>query len=171
MASTGKTLNIKDCVWVVVFRAIVAHLEQDREFARVVGKDRMASWKGVPGDQTPDVPSLGKPIVRLTPMPGDVQWFTPDSQSGMLSVLVELDVATMCVDDVANLWNLISDALQPGTMSGAVKFSQVLVLSGAETGEILFNNPGFRVVAGKDTEGYFSAEGTFQLRIILPILE
>ncbi len=171
MADSRKTLKINDCVWTVVFRAIVSHLERDREFARVVGKERLASWKGLPGDQTPDAPSVGRPIVRLTPMPSGVDWFTPDSQSGMLSVLVELDIATMCVDDCANLWNLISDALQPGTLEGTTKFSTILVNAGCETGEILFSNPGFMIKAGADAEGYFATQGTFQVRIILPMNE
>src|SRR3954451_5340931 len=129
-----KTLKTNVSVWTKVFRRLVQQLESDPEIRRVVGVDRLRSWKATPGDKAPFQPALGAPVIRLTPRPSGVDWYSPDVQAGTLSVLVELAVMSLCIDDVADLWDLLVIAVGPcqGTLA------QDLIALGAETGEAFF---------------------------------
>jgi hypothetical protein len=160
----SKTLKAKTSVWTAVFRKIVAQLEADPDVTRVVGKDRLRSWKGVPADKAPFAPAVGAPIVRLTPQPQSVEWYSEDAQAGTLTVLVELAVASLCIDDVADLWDLIVAALGP-----CDGFALALIPLGAETGEIVFSEPAFDARPDAEPEGTFLATGRFQLKVIRPL--
>ena len=89
-----KTLKTKASAWTKVFRRIVFQLELDPDIRRVVGADRVRSWKGLPGDRSPFAPASGKPVLRLTPNPRGVDWYSPDTQAGTLYVLVEMGVTS-----------------------------------------------------------------------------
>lgn len=157
-----KTLKTNDCVWTQVFRRIVRQVELDAEIRRVVGGDRIRSWKGVPADKSPLVPATGAPLMRLTPNPSGVDWYSPDSQAGTLSVQVEIYVASLCIDDVANLWDLVVVACSPCQPG----FAQALIAAGAETGEIVFGDPAFDPRPDVEPEGYFAATGRLRLTVI-----
>jgi hypothetical protein len=157
-----KTLKVQLSNWTRVFRRIIEQLECDPEIRRVVGTDHLRSWKGVPGDRAPLSPSSGSPIIRLTPNPGDVDWYSPDTQAGLLAVRVELAVQSLCIDDVADLWDLIVSALSPESNTLCAD----LRTAGAETGEIVFNAPAFDPQPSAEPEGQFFAIGRFQLRVL-----
>lgn len=157
-----KTLKTNPSVWTNVFRAIVKQLETDADFARVVGKDKLRSWNGSTADKAPFVPSLGSPVVRLTPMPSNVGWYSEDSQSGTLRVKVELAIASLCIDDCLDLWDLIVWALRAGNKG----FALALVALGGETGEIVFSDPAVDAQPDAQPEGMFYAVGSFDLRVI-----
>ena len=72
---------------------------------------------------------------------------------------VELAIATLCVDDVADLWDLIGWALRPGNDG----FGQALIAAGAETGEIVFSDPAATPNPDSEPEGTFIAVGSFDL--------
>ena len=157
-----KTLKTSSSVWTAVFRRIVAHLEQDPNIRRVVGSDRVRSWKGVPGDKAPFSPATGQPVLRLTPNPQGVDWYSPDTHAGTLYVLVELAVISLCIDDVADLWDLVVAALAPSDMT----LVSDLVAAGAETGEIVCSDPAFDPQPAAQPEGCFFATGRLHLRVL-----
>lgn len=157
-----KTLRTNQSAWIKVFRKVIATLETDPDFRRVVGQDSLRSWSGIPGDKAPMEPSLGRPVVRLTPNPSAVEWYDPSSQVGTLSVRVEVVVQSLCVDDCIDLYDLIEQALLPGR--GTLR--QELVALGAETGEIVFSDPAFDPKPEVEPDGYIVGEGRFHIRIL-----
>lgn len=157
-----KSLKTNQSVWTKVFRRLVQQLKTDPEFKRVVGIENLRSWEGVAGDKDPFAAPGAKPVVRLTPQPRGVDWYSEDSQAGTLYVLVEMCVQSLCIDDVADLYDLVVAALRPGNGS----LMQELIALGAETGEIVFSDPAFDPQPGTDAEGYFLASGHFQLKLI-----
>jgi hypothetical protein len=157
-----KSLKTNSCAWTKVFRRIVKQIETDPDLRRVVGVDHIRSWRGVPGDKSPFTPSSGAPILRLTPQPRNVNWYSPDSQIGTLFVAVELAVQSLSIDDVVDLYDLIVQALRPSNDT----LTRELVALGAETGEIVFSDPAFDAQPGAEPEGMFYATGQFQLRVI-----
>ena len=106
----SKSLKTPSSVWSKVFRRIVLQLENDPFVKRVVG-DNLRSWKGVPGDKAPFEPKANAPVVRLTPQPRNVDWYSPDMQCGDLWVQVELGVQSLCIDDMADLWDILVNAI------------------------------------------------------------
>lgn len=110
----AKSLKTPTSVWTKVFRRIVQQLETDANVRRVVG-DNLRSWKGVPADKAEFAPTSAAPVVRLTPQPQGVEWYSPDEQVGTLFVQVEIGVQTLCIDDVIDVWDLIVGAAQPGS--------------------------------------------------------
>src|SRR5689334_8906350 len=98
-----KQLKTNPSVWTKVFRRIIQQLENDPDVKRIVGLQNLRSWKGIPGDKAPFEPSQNAPVVRLTPNPSSVDWYSPDMQAGTLYVLVEMAVPSLCVDDIADL--------------------------------------------------------------------
>jgi hypothetical protein len=167
----AKSLKTTPSVWTKVFRRIVQQLENDPDVRRVVGIQNLRSWKGVDGDKAPLVPSQNAPVVRLTPNPRDVEWYSPDMQVGTLAVLVQVAVSSLCVDDVADLWDVLVHALLPGgpSVCGGTSFELDLVAVGAETGEIVFSEPAFDAKPEHGTQGMFLAEGHFQLQLLRSI--
>jgi hypothetical protein len=162
-----KTLKTNTSAWTAVFRRIVQQLETNADIQRVVGRDRLRSWKGVPMDKAPFEPTASAPVVRLTPQPQDVDWYSPDMQAGTLRVRVELGVQSLCIDDVADLWDLIVQVLRPGASdSQGNPFALDLVALGAETGEIVFGEPAVDPQPSAEPEGYFFAQGHFHLRML-----
>jgi len=157
-----KTLRTNASAWTKVFRRLVQQLESDPDVRRVVGADRVRSWKGTPGDKSPFVPASGQPVLRLTPNPNGVDWYSPDAQAGTLYVLVELAVASLCIDDVADLWDLVVAALSP---SGRALMTD-LIAAGAETGECVFSDPAFDPQPAAQPDGQFLATGRFHLRVL-----
>jgi hypothetical protein len=155
-----KSLKTSLSVWTRVFRRIVQQLKTDPDFRRVVADFR--SWEGVPGDKTPPNPNVGAPFVRLTPQPMGVDWYSEDTQAGTLYVLVEIVVSSLCVDDVADLWDVVVQALRPGNGT----LCRDLIAVGAETGEIVFSDPAFDPQPAAESEGQFSATGRFHLRLL-----
>jgi hypothetical protein len=167
-----KSLKTPSSVWTLVFRRIVQQLENDASIKRVVGQQNVRSWKGVPGDKAPFAPTPGAPVVRLTPNPRNVDWYSPDLTVGTLYVRVELAVQSLSIDDVADLWDIVVQALQPGgpaVPSSGVSFAQDLVALGAETGEIVCSDPALDPQPEASDEGLFLAAGAFRLRIMRPV--
>jgi hypothetical protein len=160
-----KTTKTNPSVWTKVFRRIVQQLENDPDIRRVIGVDNIRSWKGVPADKAPFAPSATGPVMRLTPNPSNVDWYSPDTQSGVLSVLVEIAINSLSIDDVSDVWDLIVQALRPGNL-GAPGLAQDLVGLGAETGEIVFADPALDPQPAAKPEGQFLAAGRFHLRLL-----
>jgi hypothetical protein len=156
-----KSLKTPACAWTKVFRRIVQQVEADPDLRRVIGLDNIRSWKGVPGDRNPFAPGDSAPVLRLTPQPRNVSWYSPDTQMGTLCVTVEVAVRSLSIDDVADLYDLIVAALRPSDS----RLVQDLVDLGAETGEIVFSDPAFDAQPGAEPEGAFFAAGRFQLRV------
>jgi hypothetical protein len=156
-----KALQTKASVWSKVFRRIVQQIEQNPDIRRVVGVDNIRSWSGVDADKAPMVPSSGAPIIRLTPNPANVSWYDPSSQAGTLTVRVEIVIQSLCVDDVADLWDLIVVAIRPGNYP----FTHQLVELGAITGEAVFFQPAVDPKPEAQPEGYLLAEGRFRLDV------
>jgi hypothetical protein len=157
-----KSLKTNASVWTKVFRRLVQQLENDPDIRRVVGVDNIRSWKGIPGDSAAFAPQAGKAIMRLSPQPRHVDWYSPDSQSGHLVVIVELAVGSLAIDDVNDLYDLVVNALRPGNGTLALD----LVAQGAETGEIVFDDPAFDPHPEADPQGTFYAVGQFQLNVL-----
>jgi hypothetical protein len=166
-----KSLKTNQSVWTKVFRRIVQQVENDPDAKRVIGPTNIRSWKGVPGDKAPFNPAQNQPVVRFTPNPRDVVWYSPDMQTGTLWVLVEMAVASLSIDDVSDLWDVIVHALLPGgpSLTEGTSFELDLVALGAETGEIIFSDPAFDPQPTRAAEGVFLASGHFQLRILRSI--
>jgi hypothetical protein len=162
----AKALRTRQSTWSAVFREVVAQFARDEEVRRVVGPHNIRSWAGVPDDKAPLIPTGTAPVVRFTPEPRNVTWYSPCAQYGMLRVRVELAVASLCIDDVLDLWDLVVSAIGPGSTPG---FSTSLVPLGAETGEIQFTDPTIDPFPAADPEGLFLATGYFQLAVIRPI--
>jgi hypothetical protein len=162
-----KSLKTAASVWTKVFRRIVQQLENDHDVKRIVGRN-LRSWKGEPGDKAPFEPSSNAPVVRLTPNPQGVDWYSPDMQAGSLAVRVELAVPSLCVDDVADLWDVVIAALVPHgpSVGGGPSFGLDLVSLGAETGEIVFSDPAYDPRPLDSAEGYFYGVGGFHLRVL-----
>jgi hypothetical protein len=146
-------------------KSLKTQLEIDPIVKRVVGPN-LRSWKGVQVDKAPFEPTSDAPVVRLTPQPRNVNWYSPDSQIGELHVDVELAVQTLSIDDVADLWDILVNALRPNAPSSMnCAFWQDLIPLGAETGEIVFSDPAFVAKIDQD-EGFFLATGQFRLRVL-----
>lgn len=160
-------------MWTAVFRRIIQQVENNATIKRVVGLPNVRSWKGVPADKTAPVPTSSAPVLRFTPQPQNVEWYSPDLQDGTLAVLVELAVQSLCIDDVTDLWDIVVAALQPGgpaVPSTGISFSQDLIGLGAETGEIVFSDPAFDPRPEASDEGVFFAAGHFRLRTLRPVI-
>jgi hypothetical protein len=165
-----KSTKTNASVWTRVFRRIVQQIETDPDMRRIFGPDNVRSWKGVPADKAPFEPTASKPVARLTPNPSNVDWFDPATQAGTLSVLVELAVSSLCIDDVADLWETIVQAVRPGATDGAGNsFALDLVALGAETGEIVFSDPAIDPRPEAEPEGRFFATGRFRLGVLRPL--
>jgi hypothetical protein len=163
----AKSLKTPTSVWTAVFRRIIQQLKNDTAIKRVVGLDHLRSWEGVPADKSEFVPTSNAPVVRLTPQPRNVDWYSPDMQSGELWVQVELAVQTLCIDDVADLWDIVVNAIRPGALNATGgPFVQDLVAAGAETGEIVFSDPAFDPQPQASDDGFFFAAGHFRLRLL-----
>lgn len=156
----GKTINTVASNFTKVFRRIVAQLHHDNRFRGVIGGG-LRSWDGSDVDRQLATPSLGKPIVRLTPIPTGVTWLDESSQVGTLGVRVEIFVAGTCIDDVIDLWDAIVTALRPADDV----FTLALKGLGAETGEILFANPAVDAKPEKQPAGELLGTGLFQLAV------
>jgi hypothetical protein len=89
-------------------------------------------------------------------------------QAGTLAVAVELAVMSLCVDDVADLWDVLVAALVPDgpSVGGGTSFALDLMTLGAETGEIVFSDPAFDARPADEPEGYFFAAGKLHLRLL-----
>ena len=161
-----KSLKTPASAWTAVFRRIVQQVEADPNLRRVVGPENVRSWKGVPADKAPFAPATNAPVVRLTPRPTSVDWYSPDAQLGTLEVLVEIAVQSLCIDDVADLWDLFVNALAPGAADGSSSFALALVALGAETGEIVFSDPALDPRPDSEPDGFFYASGLFHLRVL-----
>jgi hypothetical protein len=159
-----KSLKTNQSAWTKVFRRIVRQLEQDADVRRVVGVQNIRSWKGEPGDKAPFEPSSSAPVVRLTPMPRGVDWYSEDAQAGDLTVAVEIAVQSLCIDDVTDLWDLLVAALS----AAHDPFTRDLVAAGAETGQVVFSDPAFDPQPAAKPEGQFFAAGSFRLKVIRP---
>jgi hypothetical protein len=163
----AKSLKTPTSVWTAVFRRIIQQLENDPNVRRAVGLHNLRSWKGVPGDKNEFAPTSNAPVVRLTPQPRNVDWYSPDMQSGDLWVQVELAVQSLCIDDVADLWDILVNAIRPGALdSTGGLFAQDLVTLGAESGEIVFSDPAFDPKPQASDDGFFFAAGHFRLRLL-----
>ncbi len=166
-----KSLRTNQSVWTRVFRRIVQQVQNDPEIKRVFGMS-IRSWTGDPNgsDKDPMEPSLGKPIVRLTPQPQNVSWYSESEQWGTLHVQVELAIASLAIDDTIDAYDLFVSALRPDTPSvggdGGGNFGLDLVSLGAETGEIVFSDPAFDPRPDAQPTGYFLAVGGFRLQVI-----
>jgi hypothetical protein len=160
-----KSLKTPQSVWSAVFRRIVRQLKDDPDVRRVVGAQNLRSWEGVPADKAPLTPGAGAPLVRVTPQPDHVGWYSPDAQVGLLIVRVELAVLSLCIDDVIDLWDLLVGALQPGDGT----LASDLVALGAETGEIVFTDPATDPRPDASPEGQFLAQGYFALNVLRPV--
>jgi hypothetical protein len=163
-----KSLKTPQSVWTKVFRRIVQQAENDPAVRRVVGPN-IRSWKGVQSDRTPMEPSSDAPVLRLTPQPRNVEWYSPNAQLGQLYVQVEIAVQSLCIDDVADLWDIVVQSLQPSgpaLPSTGISFAQDLIALGAETGEIVFSDPAFDAQPFAEPEGIFFAAGHFRLRCL-----
>jgi hypothetical protein len=147
----AKSLKTRTSAWTAVFRRVVQQLKDDPDVRRVVGVQNLRSWEGVPADKAPMTPSATAPVIRLTPQPDHVGWYSPDAQSGTLIVRVELAVMSLCLDDVVDLWDLLVAALGPGT------------------GEIVFTDPANDPRPDASPEGQFLAQGYFALTVLRPI--
>jgi hypothetical protein len=165
----AKSLKTRTSAWTAVFRRVVQQLKDDPDVRRVVGVQNLRSWEGVPADKAPMTPSATAPVIRLTPQPDHVGWYSPDAQSGTLIVRVELAVMSLCIDDVVDLWDLLVAALGPGTAGSSGTFSADLVALGAETGEIVFTDPANDPRPDASPEGQFLAQGYFALTVLRPI--
>jgi hypothetical protein len=165
----AKILKTRTSPWTAVFRRAVQQLRNDPDVRRVVGLQNLRSWEGVPADKAPMTPSATAPVVRLTPQPDHVGWYSPDAQAGTLIVRVELAVMSLCIDDVVDLWDLLVAALGPGTLGAAGgTFAADLVALGAETGEIVFTDPATDPRPDAQPEGQFLAQGYFALTVLRP---
>src|SRR5437763_1012268 len=122
-----KTLKTRAGVWSSVYRRICDYLAADPDMQRLVG-DGLRTWSGQSGDKNPLAPATGRPIVRTTPQPGGVDWQTPELQTGTLVVKVEIAIASLCVDDVLDLWEVIERPISPGVTG----LRETLVALGAE---------------------------------------
>jgi hypothetical protein len=161
-----KALKTNTSKWTAVFRAIVQQLKNDPDVKRVIGLDNLRTWDGSPGDKMAFAPTNNRPVVRLTPQPRNVEWYSPDMQAGRLYVQVELAVQSLCIDDVLDLWDLILYPIRPGATNAAGSFFFLdLTAVGAETGEIVFSDPAFDPQPGTDQEGFFLASGHFHLTV------
>jgi hypothetical protein len=167
-----KSLKTPLSVWTKIFRRIVAQLETNADVRRVVGIDNVLSWTGKAADYQPLVPTATAPLVRLSPNPSGVDWYSPDAQAGNLGVMIEIAVSSTCIDDVVDLWDMLVTALLPDGIpipATGVSFSQDLVGLGAETGEIVFSDPAFDRQPAQEPQGYFLAQGHFRLSTIRPV--
>jgi hypothetical protein len=162
-----KTLATKSSVWSAVFRRIVLQVTTNAPVLRIVSADRIRSWAGSPTDGQPLKPAEGRPMVRLTPSPRGVDWYSPDMQKGWLDVVVEVAVQTYCVDDPIDLWDLVVDALKPGALDTKGNgFALDLVALGAETGEIVFADPVVDTGIGSEPANIMVATGKFTLAVL-----
>jgi hypothetical protein len=161
MSTPNRTLKIPQSPWSLVFRRLVLELETDPEFKRVVPATHLRSWSGVTADKAPLTPTLGRPVVRLTPQPANVAWSDETTQTGALGILVEIAVLSLCIDDAIDLWDLLVEALSPclGTLRAD------LVAAGAANGEPVFSSPAFDARPDAEPEGYFYATGKFQIDV------
>jgi hypothetical protein len=163
-----KTLATRPSVWTAVYRRIVRQLTTDPAL-----KNLSVQWRtydGNPNDRQPLTPTFGKPIVRLTPKPRSVDWYSPDLQRGWLDVECEIAVATESADDPIDLHDYIVQAVRPGaTDSQGNPFALDLAALGAETGEIIFHAPAFADSPAGQPSGILIAVGVFTLAIMRPV--
>lgn len=80
-------------------------------------------------------------MVKLTPIPGAQNWYTPDSNIGILQVRVEYDLLSYDADDFMNFWGAIERALYPVDRDAELTIERAFVAAGAATGQWRFSQP------------------------------
>lgn len=164
-----KTLATSPSPWSAVFRAIVKQITANKPILAVVGSaDRIKSWTGLATDAAPLAPTQARPMIRLTPAPRSVEWYSPDSQKGWLDVIVEIAVLTYCVDDPIDVWDLFIGAVGPGVLNiKGTPFALDLTEAGAETGEVIFSDPAVDTSIGSLPDGNIMvATGKFTVAVL-----
>ena len=163
-----KTLKTPTSVWTAVFRCIVQQLENDPTVKRVIGLQNLRFMEGHPRRQVPDGADQLGPRRAADARAASVEWYSEAAQAGWLHVDVEMALSTLCIDDLADLWDILVNALRPGAAdSKGNSFAGDLVALGAETGTILFSDPGMAVPPPGDwPEGFMFGRGSFTLRVI-----
>lgn len=158
MAQATKSLP---CIWSRVFRVITTRCKNDLEIQRAVGSG-LRIWDNNPLDKTPFIPTDANTVqVRLTPLPRNVQWWSPDSQLGQLVVKTEIAVQSLDITDYMDVWDLVVNTMRPSDQD----LKRALVAAGAHTGECLFGDPAVDTNPDMVALGYFIATGNFQLDI------
>lgn len=156
--------------WTRVFRQIVIQLKNNSDISSAFGA-RMRTWDGSDIDATPFVPGTGAPILRLTPQPKDVNWYSEGAQWGTLNIMVEIAVQSLNIDNLVDLYDLLVSALLPdgpSSVLGNPNFRMDLVQQGAENGEIVFAEPAFDPRPAKQPVFVFLAFGRMYIKVIRP---
>jgi len=137
--SVRTTLALKADVTTLLYRAIVTRLTADPVLSACV--KTWQTWEGGTGDLV-DITNALCPALRITPQPLSEQWFSPETQSGTMAVLIEAWAAGTCVDDMLNLWGAIRRAVyNPTDRESWMSFNRSLQSKGSHTGLVLMQTP------------------------------
>lgn len=158
MAVNRKLGILKPDPTAVLFRLIESRLRSDPVLGQVV--KTWQTWEGVPGDKIPPAPAMA-PWVSLTPQPTAEDFWSPETQSGWLTIRIDTLVPGTCVDDVLNLWGAFRSRLCPSPASdGAGEFYAALKTAGAKKGRIRMSQPLFDPSSDAGQDGAFRAVGS-----------
>lgn len=129
-------------------------------------------WKG--GGEGPSdrngFPKNARVGVRLRPRPESATWYGPNAQTIRLVVDCELEVEGLDPDDVMDLWLAVMRAFYPKNDPTTCQAIRVkLVEAGADSGEVLFDNPADDPSPEPGDDGRWMALGRFSLFVIQPL--
>ena len=162
MASEPKLRGLPEAVEVTLFRILDQTIRADpitRDQVKV-----FRSWEGKADDKTP--PSTDQaPWVRLSMKGSAEKWWSSDSQTGALTVLVEIFVTGTCSDDIANLWFAIKRSLYPQDPVSRSAFVKRLTDAGAHKGLVEFTAPAYDAAGGDDGSFYATAALRVEYRV------
>ena len=163
-------LNLTDCPWIVVYRACVAILQADPTLAGIVREDAWIVWDGE--DASPSPLSANRDVaVRVSPVASGEEWYSPDSTIRNLSLNIDFDVQSTCINDPHNFWQAVQRAFYPpddATIDNPAtpRFTIIntLVAAGAWTGVLTFSGPNV-IPDDAKSPSYFSCRGVLKLEV------
>jgi hypothetical protein len=164
--ATHKSLDLDDSPRTRVFRQLVAIFQADLVLARVIAPRHWRTFSGDPADKT-EFGVTACPSVVLSRIPGDEEFWSPDSMTGDLQVQILLQTRGTCEDDADNLYWAFQRAIYPLDNDTKLKINRSLVAVGAHTGLVLFSQPAFdpRNLNGQASEGMILARGAMRITV------
>jgi len=151
-----------------VYEVLINYLVTDPVLESVV-KHWITAIPRIDGIKAPACAST-ETTIRLTPLLGPVQWYSPDAQLGNLQVKVEMLVVgtssgSLDMLDVLNLWEAVENAFYPvGDQTKELAIQKALRDAGSHTGLITFSQP--TSFAGADENTVQITPGLMQVDVI-----
>lgn len=123
-------------------------------------------WRGEQIAQSPDITPM-MPLVRLEPVLGGMDWYSPDAHYGNLMVRILFAIQSREAEDYLNFWEAFENSLYPrNEPQRQLAIQQALRDEGAETGCWTFSTPISDPDPRYNEDGIFHCTGNMKISVI-----